>query len=243
MVNSDYWAEHAKWLLPYRQQVDIGLHFNLTEGRALSKEYQSRHGDHFQALGQVLRRAFTRSLSQSAIEAELHAQIDCFQEAMGKAPRFVDGHQHVHQFPVVRTALMKVYEQRLRSQHAYIRLVNEPLKPTDFIYSFKKIIIHISGSWSLARLLQKRNIPHNLSFTGIYSFSQAKQYPQLFRCFLGKVGDEGLIMCHPGLADQSATDTIAWSRYEEYQYFASDQFISDCQSQGVVIRRFNQLER
>src|SRR6185312_11376957 len=71
MVNSDYWAEHAKWLLPYQQQIDIGLHFNLTEGRALSKEYQSRHGDHFQALGQVLRRAFTRSLSQAVIEAEL----------------------------------------------------------------------------------------------------------------------------------------------------------------------------
>jgi chitin disaccharide deacetylase len=238
MVNSEDWAEHAQWLLPYQQQIDIGLHFNLTEGRALSDEYQSRYGAHFQSLGVVLRRALLRSLSQSAIEAELHAQIDCFQHAMGSMPRYIDGHQHVHQFPVVRSALFNVYEQRLRVHDVYIRLADEPLKWEDFMQAFKMIMIQMTGAKALARLLSQKKIPHNLSFAGIYSFANAKQYPQLFPRFLEKIHDKGLIMCHPGLADSTDEDAIAWSRYEEYQYFVSDKFIQDCHSQDVVIKRF-----
>src|SRR5205085_3946565 len=76
MVNTIYWEDHAKWLAPFRQQKDIGLHFNLTEGKPLSREYKKIQGDTFQPLYKVMMLAFMRSLSQPAIEAELHAQLD-----------------------------------------------------------------------------------------------------------------------------------------------------------------------
>mgnify|MGYP000073246266 CR=1 FL=1 len=43
----------------------------------------------------------------AALAREWDAQWARFCEALGRAPRFVDGHQHVHQFPVIRDALLQ----------------------------------------------------------------------------------------------------------------------------------------
>lgn len=239
MVNTVYWAEHAKWLAPFCQQKDIGLHFNLTEGSPLSSVYKKVHGEHFKPLSKVLYSACMRSLSQAAIAAELHAQIDCFQEHLGFLPDHIDGHQHVHQFPVIRAAIIEVYKQRLRANNTYIRLINDPLQARDFIRHVKKVIIHASGSSPMARLLLDNNIPHNLSFAGIYAFGLSKQYPVFFQRFLQQIGDQGLIMCHPGLNDPANPEVIARARYREYQYLTGGQFSDDCEANGVVIKRFS----
>src|SRR5688572_11966045 len=76
IVNTVSWGDHAKWLLPFHPQTDIGLHFNLTEGKALSEQYIEIHGRQFLPLSQMLWRALGRKLNKSAIEAECHAQID-----------------------------------------------------------------------------------------------------------------------------------------------------------------------
>src|SRR5207253_5580574 len=112
---------------------DIGLHFNLTEGKPLSREYKKIQGDTFQPLYKVMMLAFMRSLSQPAIEAELHAQLDRFEEQMGYLPDHIDGHQHIHQFPVIRSAIAKVYDERLRANNTYIRLISGGLKASDII--------------------------------------------------------------------------------------------------------------
>jgi predicted glycoside hydrolase/deacetylase ChbG (UPF0249 family) len=239
MVNTAYWPEHAKWLAPFSQQKDIGLHFNLTEGKPLSSEYRKVHGEYFKPLAKVLYSACMRSLSQSAIAAELHAQIDHFQEHLGYLPDHIDGHQHIHQFPVIRAAIIQVYQQRLRDNHTYIRLINDRLSAGDFMRHVKKVIIHASGSSPMARLLNDNKIPHNQSFAGIYAFSRSKQYPIFFKRFLQQIGDRGLIMCHPGLNDPVNEEVIARARFSEYQYIAGGQFIADCKANGVVIQRFS----
>ncbi len=35
MTTSPHWFSQASWLLPYKDYVDIGLHFNLTHGFAI----------------------------------------------------------------------------------------------------------------------------------------------------------------------------------------------------------------
>ncbi len=243
MVNTLYWFEHAKWLMPYQAQIDIGLHFNLTTGQPLSREYAERHGDRFFKLPILLSKAFLRQLNGPAIEAECHAQLDAFQDAMGFLPRHIDGHQHIHQFPIIREALMRVYEKRLREHHAYVRLVNESIKIRDLFYEIKKIVIHATGTQALKRLLVKHQIPYNQTFAGVYAFAKADHYTQLFPSFLSKIGDKGLILCHPGLASSEASDEIANARYAEYQYLASSQFLDDCKAGGVVLERFFMEER
>lgn len=236
MVNTRYWAEHASWLIPFQQKIDIGLHFNLTEGRALSKEYARAHGECFLPLPQLLRSAFLRKIMRTAIEAECHAQIDAFQAALGCVPDFIDGHQHVHQFPVIRDALIHVHQQRLPL--SYIRLVKEKLRVTDVFKDFKKVVIYATGTQALERLLIQNNIPHNSLFAGIYAFKQADQYAHLFPGFLQAIKDRGLIMCHPGLNASNPLDSIAKARFAEYQYIVSDQFLEDCRGQEIAIGRF-----
>ena len=38
MTNMPDWKNSASKLIPYKDQIDIGLHFNLTEGEALSED-------------------------------------------------------------------------------------------------------------------------------------------------------------------------------------------------------------
>lgn len=239
MVNSEHWPSHAAWLKEYRDQIDIGLHFNLTEGRALSNAYRQAHGIQFKPLMQVLAKANLRQFSKAALEAECHAQLGRFMDTFGFAPKHIDGHQHVHQFPLVRDVMMNVYLYHLREHQSYIRLVKEKISWQDIIRSFKKVIIYLSGTNALERLLTLHQIPHNKSFAGVYDFAHASRYRQFFQMHLQQINDGGLIMCHPGLAN--GDDTIAAARGKEYAYFSSEEFLQDCQIAEVELIRFETM--
>ena len=156
---------------------------------------------------------------------------------MGFLPRFVDGHQHVHQFPIVRDAIMNVYELRLRQRHGFIRMTNPSWRFSDFIFNFKKIVIALTGSAWLQQELKLKGVPHNSSFSGIYSFSPKADYRKYFQRFLAEVQDGGMIMCHPALASSSVKDSIASARFNEYKYFTSELFLADCAANKVVLDR------
>lgn len=245
MVNGDDWEAQGAALLPYRNQVDIGLHFNLTHGRALSTSYAKMHEPQFQSLSTVLRRAFLYQFDVKTIAAELHSQLDLFEKKLGFAPDFIDGHQHIHHFPVIREALLSVYRERFSDKKTYVRLVKMPMKFTDFFKNFrenfKKIIIFLTGVSALKRALDTENIPHNIDFNGIYSFDQAESMSLIFPKFLQEISDRGLIMCHPGLHSDDARDPISASRFHEFQYFFSEKFLADCQRADVVLTRFSAL--
>lgn len=240
MVNSQHWPEHAKWLRNFKDKVDIGLHFNLTEGMALSQSYIDTYGPEFSSLSKVIAKSVTRCFKRSVIEAELNAQIDRFHEALGFMPNYVDGHQHVHQFPIIRQALINVYEQRLREYRTYVRLVKMKTKMSHILRDFKKIIIQVLGATALKQLLVQHHIPHNESFAGIYSFDQAMQISKIFPTFLAEIRDEGIIMCHPGLSSASENDPIAKARAAEYQYLVGSHFLMDCYKEGVILKRFRE---
>lgn len=239
MVNSPFWQEHAKWLQPYKGQIDIGLHFNLTEGEPLSKPFSLLYGNQGIPLSQLLRKALLRRLDKASIVAECHAQLDYFEDALGFKPRYIDGHQHVHQFPVVREAMLEVYEERLHEKQAYIRLPAVNIQMSDYFKNPKKVMIYLSGTKGLRHLLQANDIPYNQTFAGIYAFSEARNYPNIFLNFLRDIGNGGIIMCHPGLAPGNKNDSIAQARPHEYRYFFSGQFLEDCVDHGVMIKRFS----
>lgn len=235
MVNSPFWRIAGPKLLPHEKAIDIGLHFNLTEGKALSQTLKDAQGEALLPLSTIMRQAFLRRLNKAAIEAEWHAQLDEFEGVLGRLPDFIDGHQHVHQFPVVREALISVYLSRLQQAKPYVRFVNARLLPA---WDLKKILIYFSGAPALKDLLKAHHIPYNQTFSGIYAFKNAQEYGLNFPHFLKEVGDKGLIMCHPGLASKDPTDAISKARFEEYQYLAGTQFLADCQLAGVKITRF-----
>lgn len=243
MTNSYYWDSQAKWLQPVKDEVDIGLHFNLTEGKPLSREGRSLTkglGLDLMPISDLIVRAYLGRLKQADIETELYAQIERFIAYLGREPDFIDGHQHIQQLPIIRDAFLRVYEKRLKKTGCYIRSVYTPAAFMRFKDSgyIKMLIIQLCGARTFKKQLTQLGIPHNSSFSGFYDFSHAKKYSTLFPGFLECSKDNGIIMCHPGLPASSEGDSNAEARYWEYQYLNSDQFSIDCEKYGVTIGRF-----
>ena len=240
MTTMPLWLEQAKWLFPFKNQIDIGVHFNLTHGRPLSSAFRMAYGDAFRSLAHLLVKSYLRQLDAPAILAELQAQLDQFVAGMGCLPDFIDGHQHIHQFPVIRDLIVEVYQARLRQNNSYIRSVYDTHAWVSFTQKGygKRLLIQLCGARAFKRRLVQQNIPHNSTFSGIYSFSQVLKYAELFPKFLKHSQQGGLIMCHPGLEGSEQDDAIAFFRPLEYRYFQSKSFLDACQQQQVVISRF-----
>lgn len=239
MVNTNYWEEEGNKLRIYSNLIDAGLHLNLTEGKACSALFKSHYGQCLPNLKTLLCKAYLRRLDQRVIEAELLAQLDRFEAIWGGLPGFIDGHQHIHQFPIIRAALINIYESKLKRVRTYIRNIKQKHHLTDYFLNPKKYLIQALGSKSLNHLLRKHDIPHNQSFAGIYRFKEAADYRQKFKKFCNEINDMGLIMSHPGLLSSNDFDPIAKTRYQEYQYLVSDQFLEDCQKFHWSLSRFS----
>lgn len=240
LVNLVDWEAHGSFLIPFADQVDIGLHFNLTLGTPLSKKYKENIGQSFMPLWLLLLKTHSRLLPIDPIVHELNAQIDRFKAITGFLPHYIDGHQHVHQFPIIREAVVKVFKNRL-NHGQYIRLVQPQSRGFNSLLNFKSWVIRSSGSAELKLLLDREKIPHNTSFSGIYSFVN-EEYRPLFQHFLEIIQDKGLIMCHPGLKPVDGFfDPIAKTRVREYEYLGSEAFLIDCKKNNIIIKRFRRI--
>lgn len=232
ITNSSYWtlaASSLKRWLPYTQ---VGLHINLTEFEALSPGGRSV----IQPLPQLMRKAYRTQLATTAVAEEIEAQLQAFVDHLGVLPHYIDGHQHVHQLPIVRRALLKVYARYYPDASALIRIPEQKWRATqlaDWQIGVKPMIIKMTGAKRLRRILQNRCIPHNQSFTGIYNF-KAKNYRSCFQYFLKQIDHEGWLMCHPAAA-LIENDAIAQARVQEYAYLSSLAFNEDCHTSGIML--------
>jgi predicted glycoside hydrolase/deacetylase ChbG (UPF0249 family) len=216
LVTSPSWPDQAKWLTPLKSNIDVGMHFNLTDGKPLSKELPA-----FFNLKELIVNANFKEVDPKPIVAEFNAQLDAFTNVFGQLPDFIDGHQHVHQFPVIRDVVIKAYEERLRGNGSYMRCTFNPSQITrvmDVAY-FKQLMIQLCGGIKFRSELIKKKIPHNTSFSGIYNFSNSFAYAQYFPRFLKQVEDGGILMCHPGLMSGDEVEEMARARHNEYLYF------------------------
>ncbi|NNM60006.1 MAG: ChbG/HpnK family deacetylase [Legionellales bacterium] len=227
-------------LKPYEDSIDIGLHFNLTEGTALTgvSSLTDETGK-LRSINQLLVRSTVRSIKQRHVEQELEAQLNQFEAAFGRLPDFIDGHQHIHHLPIVSDSLLHIYQLRLSAHRPFIRSVYVPWLQTFQSLNSKIFIIQLTGAHQFLSLLKKQSIPHNTSFAGFYNFDATLNYQVRFHAFLSTIQQGGLIMCHPGLFHQG--DLITMARQNECAYFASEAFIDDCALFQATITRFGEM--
>ncbi|MFO9525544.1 ChbG/HpnK family deacetylase [Legionella pneumophila serogroup 1] len=224
IVNASSFDVDAPDLLALKNGVRTGLHFNLTEGYFLSHPDKLCFG-----LRELLIRSHLGILNSRLISDELNTQLDHFIKVMGKLPDFIDGHQHIHQFPGIRRIIIDMYEQRLKGKSIFIRSTYPSVNMSG--YQAKTKILGITGGKILSSQLKKTNIPHNPYFAGIYDFSDRTNYRSLFRQWLNNVPTNTLIMCHPGEGENN--DVITVARIRELNYFLSDEFVQDCEEYQV----------
>jgi predicted glycoside hydrolase/deacetylase ChbG (UPF0249 family) len=231
LVNGGSWKSDAPVLQGLPATVQIGLHFNLTEGRPLSTRLAQRW-PRLPPHARLLLRSQLGLLPRGLLRGEFHAQLRAFLDATGSSPAYLDGHQHVHALPLIRGLVLDAAEH-MRPVPA-VRSTGRILGPG---FAFKRRVIEFCGGRDLSRELVQRELAHNVALMGVYDFSDT-DYRALMQAWLAQVPPEGaLLFCHPGEAQQAGgpPDAIAAARVRELAYLASPAFTQDLAQAGVVL--------
>ena len=232
ITNTVHWKTGAPLLKKLPASVDLGLHINLTQGRPLSPGL-ARIWPRLPTLPVLIARAYLGFLPRAELRMEIHAQLGAFRGGTGAAPRFIDGHQHVHQLPGLRTMILGLAE------HVHplpaVRNTGRVLGPG---FGLKRRLIARIGGADLARELSLRALAHNPVLLGAYDF-RATDYRALMQGWLKALPAEGgLLFCHPGETVRGdPPDPIAAARQRELAYLESELFLQDLTAAGVVLGR------
>jgi chitin disaccharide deacetylase len=199
--------------------------------------------DRLPPLGSLMKRAFLGRIDRAEVAAELARQLAAFETAMGRPPDFVDGHQHVHQLPVIRDAVVEALRAR---PGTYVRLCGEaPGRILRRGVSVAKTMLIGGLSGPLAAAARRHGIPANRGFRGVYDFSGAVPYEDLLERFVTPATDQALIMVHPGHPDQRLRerDRVVEQRAVEYGVLAGDRFAAILDRAQVRIGRLALTKR
>src|SRR6266404_6278539 len=202
----------------------IGLNITLTASfRPLTMHSQPLDGGRFPTLPKLLRAGLLRRLDPEIVHAELMVQLSAFNEMFGRAPDFVDGHQHAQLFPGVRDAFLTAVKEA--APNAWVRQGgrNQPLARR--LGAPKALFLDILSA-QFRRRASRANIAFNPGFAGAYDFSQQPDFSTLMRQFLDGLPEGGLIMCHPGFVDETlvSLDPLTDQREHEYAFLGGEHF-------------------
>lgn len=202
----------------------VGLHATLTAPfHPLTMHFRPLDGGLFLPFPKLLRLGLLRRLDPEIIRAELAAQLAAFHELFGRAPDFVDGHQHAQLFPQVRDALLAAVKEA--APDAWVRQGgrNQPL--TQRLATPKGLVLDLLSSQFRRRALRAK-VAFNPGFAGAYDFSGRPDFGELMQQFLDGLPEGGLVMCHPGFVDDIliSLDPLTDQREREYAFLAGDGF-------------------
>ncbi|MGE0253543.1 MAG: ChbG/HpnK family deacetylase [Alphaproteobacteria bacterium] len=234
------WPHAALQLAGLSGRIDIGLHFALTEFAPLGPMPRLAPHGTFPALSGFGQAAATRRLDHAEIATEFSRQFDAFVAATGRTPDFVDGHHHVHQFPVVRD----VVAEHLRALDPPVWVRNTATTP----WRLAKRRVALPRATFLAalgvagrRAWRRAGLPTNADFAGVRDFDERAPYETLFRRFLVDARPGLLVMCHPGGAEAGSDD--GQSRAGELHYLRGARFMDDLAAAGCRLARFTDAAR
>src|SRR3954464_2777345 len=202
----------------------IGLHATLTAPfRPLTMYFRPLDGGLFLPFPTMLRSGLLRRLDPGLIEDELLAQLAAFKELFGRAPDFVDGHQHAQLFPGVRDAFLRAVKEQAPA--AWVRQGgrNQPLAQR--LGAPKALVLDVLSA-QFRKRAAAANIPFNPAFAGAYDFSKAPEFGPLMRQFLKGLPEGGLVMCHPGFVDETllSLDPLTTQRENEHAFLGGERF-------------------
>jgi predicted glycoside hydrolase/deacetylase ChbG (UPF0249 family) len=202
----------------------IGLHATLTAPfRPLSMHFRPIDGGLFLPFRTMLRSGLLRRLDSDLIEDELLAQLAAFKELFGRAPDYVDGHQHVQLFPQVRDGFLAAV--KAAAPGAWVRQGGRNQPRARRLGAPKALVLDVLSA-QFRRRAAAAGIPFNPAFAGAYDFTASPDFGALMRQFIAGMPDGGLVMCHPGFVDDTlkSLDPLTTQREHEHAYLAGAEF-------------------
>jgi chitin disaccharide deacetylase len=188
MTLSPHWPQWAGQVPALQQRIDVGLHLDWTSDFALQQGFGK-------PLGSLMVRSLLGRLRKAEVAAQIQRQLDLFEQHAGTPPDHIDGHQHVHQFPILREVLVDILVQRYAPEHRpWLRVAHVVCPP----WELKARIINAMGAGALRTLAERRGIPHSEHLTGVYDFQgDTASYRQRLQGWLGQLPPGTVLMCHP----------------------------------------------
>lgn len=227
MTNLPDWPNAAPLLAPYLDHAQIGVHLNLTVGAPLAAAPNLAPQGILPGLGFYLRKTALAQTLAGEVGAEIARQFDSFEAEMGRAPDFVDGHQHVHALRPVRPLLLAEMERRGWAGRVWLR--DSADKPSRILargVETKKALLLAWFAHGFAKAARSRGFAVNEGFAGFSAFDSARDYAADFGKYLRAPGPRHLVMCHPGRVDDAlvALDPVTTTREQELDFLLGDDF-------------------
>ena len=217
------------------RRAAIGLHFTLTAPyRPLSAGFAPLRDGVFLPMPAMLVASVLGRLNPKALAAEVTSQIEAFRSAFGRAPDFIDGHQHVHIFPQVGEAVLNVAKEL--APDAWLRQCGRVTTVGAPWTNPKAMLLDL-----LSRRFRRRadvlGIRTNPAFAGAYAFRDDADFAGMFPGFLDGLPDRSVVMCHPGFVDDELKrlDPLTTLREREYAYLGGDAFPDVLASRNIAL--------
>lgn len=245
LVNGPRWPAMGRQLLRHAATADIGLHVNLTLGRPLGPMPKFAPSGVFPPVSQVIRLALRGKLPTDEIRAEIDRQFDRFEAVIERRPDHVDGHQHVHVLPGIRTALLDAMESRKLAGRAWLRDAGDGLHriAARGAHARKALAVRALAA-GFRREATWRGFTVNDGFAGFSDFDPGRDYAAAFETYLRAPGRRHLIMCHPGHVDDELTaqDPVTITREQELAFLLSPRMPQMLEKRGMKLVRLGRLQ-
>ncbi|WP_095084615.1 ChbG/HpnK family deacetylase [Mesorhizobium sophorae] len=229
MTGFAQWAQEAERIKPLCGRVAVGLHLTLTDQPAVTGRSSLAPEGRLPPLRSLALPVLRGRIDDLDVHAELDAQYSRFVEALGRRPDFVDGHQHVHFLPVVRTWLRaRLHDEAdrpaLRGAPALAGTAPKVAAIAALAAGFNRSMLH--AGFTVFEPL-----------AGIYDWRRPEKFASVLQAAVEALPERGLFMCHPGHVDETlrARDPMQSVREVEFAVLASDDFGASLARAGVAI--------
>jgi predicted glycoside hydrolase/deacetylase ChbG (UPF0249 family) len=200
MTRAPGWPAAAARIGAHAGQAGFGLHLDFTEFAPQRR-----------SLWTLIGASLARRLDPLQLRSEIAAQCALFEDVCGRVPDYVDGHQHVHQLPQIREALIEVLAARYAGRLPWLRISGARIGD-----GAKSMFIAALGAGALERLASSARMRSLPRLLGAYDFDgDTADYRQHLAAWLDRAGEGDAVMCHP--ATQALPgDPIGAARVREY---------------------------
>ena len=213
----------------------IGLHTTLTAPfRPLTMHFRPLEGGLFLPHAKLLRRGLTARLDFELIQTEVTVQIGAFTDLFGRAPDYVDSHQHAHLFPGVRKAFLAAVKNA--APGAWVRQCGRERTRMQRLDQPKAFVLDMLSA-QFRKRAARTELAFNPAFAGAYDFSKDTEFGGLLRQFIQEMPEGGVVMCHPGIVDDVLVglDPFTFQREREYEFLGGEQFLPLLAASGVTL--------
>ncbi|MDA9142060.1 ChbG/HpnK family deacetylase [Gammaproteobacteria bacterium] len=191
--------------------IKIGLHFNLT----LDDDKNS-----LKSIKQLLIQSLFRPLDKELIAREFDSQLKVFKDKFNCYPDFIDGHEHVHAFPVIsKIVCKKLHDIQYTGLVRYIGSRSKDVLIRSIKHGFflKFITLEILAFGQRKHLI-KNNLRFNERFDGLLPSNSSGNLVKILQGIYGSSNLQStIIMCHPGIIGTGLKSNFFGSKDREIE--------------------------